>query len=183
MRLHHRLPALRAIALARAAHAERASRADRWSLQEAFSEDLEEVETAVSEAALDALLEEIHARRCQMIEETPLRSESASAAPFAAGDRFGIHSLGRSLATGEAEIASRGFFDALDRPPVEYWLECVRHPTARRDEGAGVGVLFFVPAACAALAEAGCAACPSGALTLVDPRQTALYGQLAQRVD
>ena len=42
-----------------------------------------------------------------------------------------VMEAGRSLSTGEAEIASRGFFDVRDRPPIGLWVESISRRIAR----------------------------------------------------
>ena len=146
------------------------------AVADAFADALEEFDAAVSEPTLDAFLDELDLRRqAALARRVPI--EAALPATVVGG--FGIHVFGCSLATGEAEIASRGFFDALDRPPLELWIELVRRPSLRRDEGVGVGVLFVIPQSLDGPARAGCAACPSGALIRVDHEQAALHAQLA----
>lgn len=102
---------------------------------------------------LEALLEEIDA----------LRPEPDASRPVPAGEFF-VYRWGRSLATGEAEVASRGFFDVWDRPPPEFWVEVFVRPQPRNAAGDEVAVLAYVCEREVARAEAGRVACSSGAL-------------------
>jgi hypothetical protein len=85
---------------------------------------------------------------------------------LARGDYFG-HRPGRSLATGEAEIASRGYFDVEDRPPIACWIgllvPAVRAPKGEED----LVVVAWIPERAVERARAGCRACPNGALLLL----------------
>jgi len=85
---------------------------------------------------------------------------------------------GRSLSTGASEVASRGFFDVMDRPPFAYWLEAIARPTAASREDFEVAILVWVPAAEFARVQAGRRACDNGSLALLREVSPALVAQL-----
>jgi len=74
---------------------------------------------------------------------------------------------GRSLSTGESEVASRGFFDVMDRPPLAYWLEAIARPTGASHEAFEVAILVWVPDAEFARVQAGRRVCDNGSLALL----------------
>lgn len=136
---------------------------------EAFSLELEELETAPSLAAAHDLLDRLDRAR-RLILRQPAQSALAG--------EWLCYLPGRSLATGEAQIASRGFFDELGRPPPGLWLEAI----ARRAPGTGVAqelaILCFIPEAAIASARAGQGACLTGSLACVEDVSPALAQQL-----
>ena len=75
---------------------------------------------------------------------------------------------GRSISSGEAEIASRGFFDVQDRPPLGLWLEAIARARAPRSREFEVAVLCYVPADVLERANAGCRICPTGGLAMLE---------------
>jgi hypothetical protein len=85
---------------------------------------------------------------------------------------------GRSLSTGESEVASRGFFDVMDRPPLAYWLEAIARPTAASHEAFEVAILVWVPAAEFARVQAGRRACDNGSLALLREVSADLVAQI-----
>lgn len=76
------------------------------------------------------------------------------------------HRPGRSLTTGEAEIASRGYFDAADRPPIATWLGVLEATSDGVEDG--VWIVAWVEPSEVERARAGCRACPNGALAWLD---------------
>ncbi len=133
--------------------------------EEALESELEELAQAPSRECALALLEAIEARRRAAGATAPEGGGPVGApgALLARGDYVG-HRPGRSLATGEAEIASRGYFDVEDRPPLASWIGLlVSAPrTPARDEA--LVVVAWVPESVLERARAGCRACPNGAL-------------------
>lgn len=122
---------------------------------------MEEIEADPTAPIFDALLARIDAERRRAI-GSDARREAASGG-------FVVHRFGRTLETGEAEVASRAFFDASDRPPVSLWIETLGRADAHATGEFEVAVLAFVPADCLERAAAGSRACPSGAVILFDP--------------
>jgi hypothetical protein len=85
---------------------------------------------------------------------------------------------GRSLATGEAEIASRGFFDDLDRPPPGLWIEAIARRASGADSAEELAILCWIPEPAIASARAGQRACVTGSLASPDDVSPALSRQL-----
>ena len=142
-------------------------------LETSFVEELEELETEASSLVLESLLDRIEHARTRA-----LAGCGAERASRPRG-RLVCHRLSCSLATGEAEVAGRGFFDALDRPPLALWLEGISRPVPRRTGVDEVAVVAFVPANRLVQAHAGREACPRGALAFLDEVSAALSSQLA----
>ncbi len=97
-------------------------------------------------------------------------------APLAGGD-WVCHRPGRSLATGEAEIASRGYFDVEDRPPIGAWIALLV-PASGADEGDALGIAAWVEAKEVERARAGCRACPNGAAVLLSEQAPEILARL-----
>jgi len=85
---------------------------------------------------------------------------------------------GRSLSTGEAGVASRGFFDMLDRPPIGFWIEAVARPTDSTREKFEIAIIAWIPNDDVERAAAGRRACLRGSLAMLDEASKALAGQL-----
>ncbi|GEM_PF-1952578 len=85
---------------------------------------------------------------------------------------------GRSLSTGEAEVASRGFFDSLDRPPIGLWLEAISRPIHSPSEKFEIAILAWIPPEHAERAERGRRACTNGSLSTLNETSKALSQQL-----
>jgi hypothetical protein len=85
---------------------------------------------------------------------------------------------GRSLSTGEAELASRGYFDVMDRPPLANWLESIARPMASNQQEFEVAILVWVPEADLDRAHLGRRACGTGSLALLPEASTRLAEQL-----
>ncbi|MBW1884907.1 MAG: hypothetical protein JRJ58_15355 [Deltaproteobacteria bacterium] len=143
------------------------------SFETSFAEELEELEAEASRVVLEALLDRIESARTRALEGRVADQVSRPRG------RFLCHRLCCSLATGEAEIAGRGFFDALDRPPLVLWLEAISRPVPGRSGVCEVVVVAFVPENRLARARAGRQACPRGALAFLDEVSVALTSQLA----
>ena len=132
--------------------------------------ELEELAAAPSRVSAQALLEAIDELRRGARDGLLSRADAGAAvrraALLARGD-YVCHRPGRSLATGEAEIASRGYYDVDDRPPIASWI-AVLAPAAgpSRDED-DIAIVAWIPPEDVARARAGCRACPTGALTLL----------------
>ena len=171
----------------------RAPRPDLAGCRERFEEALEELESEVSLPALESLLAEIDCVRRDVAREGQAeghrvrRISEANADPPAARGPDKSHGglicywPGRSLATGEAEVASRGFFDARDRPPVFGWLTAIARPHANRARAFEVAVVAWVSSGELERARAGRRACPSGALAWLEEASPELWHQLAPR--
>jgi len=137
-----------------------------------FAEDLEDLDSDASTAAAEALLDRIARARAAEIDR---RGASLNPSP---GGRFVLYRLAQSLETGEAEIASRGFFDVRDRPPLILWLEVVSRMFPLQSGAFDVAVLAFVPKDLVRRAEAGRRACVNGSLSFLDEAPGGLANQL-----
>jgi len=122
--------------------------------------ELEELEAAPSVSACQALVDRVDAVRRGSLEPTV----DPSLPP---GDWL-LYWPGRSISSGEAEIASRGFFDVQDRPPLGLWLEAIARARAPRSREFEVAVLCYVPADVLERANAGCRLCPTGGLAMLE---------------
>jgi hypothetical protein len=129
-----------------------------------FEADLEELDSAPSRVAALALLEAITGLRREAVLRLAVAGLGPDGAALLARGEYVCHRPGVSLATGEAEIASRGFFDAWDRPPRALWLGLLAAPDAPGDDAEELWIVAWVPPAQIEAAFAGCRACPNGAL-------------------
>ncbi len=130
--------------------------------------ELEELAAAPSRVAALALLEAIDGLRrgaCGPASSDP-SSSSSRPAPLAGGD-YVCHRPGRSLATGEAEIASRGYFDVEDRPPIVCWIGLLSSEPLASGYDADVAIVAWIAPGDLERARAGCDACSNGALSLL----------------
>lgn len=134
--------------------------------------ELEELDEAPSLASAQALLAQLDAARREALDDA---TEGA-----AGGVRWLLFRPGRSLSTGESEIASRGFYDVADRPPLSLWIEAVGRPRAEGSEETEVAILCAVPEAVREAADAGRDVCSSGALAWVEELSPPLAQQLAR---
>jgi hypothetical protein len=125
--------------------------------------DLEELDASPSLVVAQALLSRIDAHRRENRALGLALSEDVHGIGRGAGDWIGYRPA-RSLETGEAEIASRGFFDVRDRPPLGLWVDVVARARAAGSVAVDLAVLCYVPAEMEARAQAGRDLCPSGAL-------------------
>lgn len=143
----------------------------------ALAGELDEFDEAPSPALAEALLTEIDTLR----ESVPGRVTAEAKAD--AGLRLLLYRPGRSLRSGEAEAASRGFFDVADRPPLLLWLEAVARPRAEGSDEIEVGLLCGVPADATLAAEEGVRACGTGSLVWLDDAPGEIAARLPKRVN
>ena len=122
--------------------------------------ELEELEAAPSFSDCQALVDRVDVVRRRSLEP----AVDLSLPP---GDWL-LYWPGRSISSGEAEIASRGFFDIQDRPPLGLWLEAIARARAPRSHEFEVAVLCYVPADVLERAHAGCRLCPTGGLAMLE---------------
>jgi len=135
--------------------------------------ELEELDEAPSVASAQALLAQLDAAR-----RDGLTDATEGAVGGVSGVRWLLFRPGRSLSTGEAEIASRGFYDVADRPPLSLWVEAVGRPRAEGSQETEVAILCAVPEAVCDAAAAGRDVCSSGALAWVEELAPPLAEQL-----
>lgn len=133
--------------------------------------EIEELESAPTRVAAYALLESIDALRRELAEGLAIAGSDPAdsarrAAPPEVGD-FVAHRPGRSLVTGEAEVASRGYFDAEDRPPLACWIGVLTSAVAGAADEADFMIVAWTAPGDRGRARAGCQACPNGALAMV----------------
>ena len=150
-----------------------------------FEASLEELESDVSFGNAQDLLNEFDHTRCAALRGTERGDGVSDTSPDSTASTRLVPTgglicywPGRSLSTGEAEIASRGFFDVLDRPPFVYWLEAIARRVGKSSELFEVAILAWIPASDFARAEAGRRACPNGALAMLTEVSTDLAQQL-----
>ncbi|MEZ4334834.1 MAG: hypothetical protein R3F35_24010 [Myxococcota bacterium] len=157
--------------------------------------ELEELEASPSRIAAESLLEAIDRIRSETLARRAVEPTPPSAEPTGMGDGeverasrpetddeggtglFVCHRPGRSLATGEAEVASRGWFDVLDRPPLEGWVGVLPGADATGQE-ADFWIVAWVRPRDAVRARAGCRACPNGAVSLLETLSPAIEAEL-----
>lgn len=142
---------------------------------DALEGELAELAELPSRIAALALLEAIDGLRREGA--GTIAADARAGAVLAGGDWVG-HRPGRSLATGEAEIASRGYFDALDRPPIACWIGLLVPPVRASNGDEDLVVVAWIPERALARARAGCRACPNGALVLLSEEAPEAYRQL-----
>jgi len=132
--------------------------------------ELEELAANPSRVSALALLEAIDGLRRGARDALRSRADPGAAARRAAllarGD-YVCHRPGRSLATGEAEIASRGYYDVEDRPPIASWIAALAPAAGPSRECDDIAIVAWIPPADLERARAGSRACPNGALTLL----------------
>lgn len=90
---------------------------------------------------------------------------------------------GRSLATGESDVVSRGFFDVMDRPPIGLWLAVVARPTHSNQSDFEIAIVAWIPPAEVVCARAGRDVCWSGSLAPLFDTSTELDCQLRSILD
>ena len=128
--------------------------------------DLEELDASPSLAAAQSLASRIDDQRRRVLgtaRDVTTREETSAFAP--GEDNWIGYRPARSLETGEAEIASRGFFDARDRPPLGLWVDVVARARVEGSVAVDLAVICYVPSEMAERARAGREICSSGALT------------------
>jgi hypothetical protein len=135
---------------------------DLAGLVEASSLEFEELESDPSLAAAEELLVRIDLARRELVES--IESAPPGASESDTGEWL-CYWPGRSLSTGEAEIASRGFFDVRDRPPVGLWLDAIGRRRSTSVDAHEVVILCWVPPAAIERAWAGVKACSAGSLS------------------
>ena len=143
--------------------------------------ELEELVSTPSRVSVLALLEAIDGLRRGARDVLRSKSEAGAvarrAALLARGD-YVCHRPGRSLATGEAEIASRGYYDVEDRPPLASWITLLGSAAGPSRECDDIAIVAWIPPADLARARAGSRACPNGALTLLSELAPEAFRQL-----
>lgn len=132
-------------------------------------EELDDWADEVSSQTLAGFAEQIDALR-------NVASEGQGPAPEG---EWIVHLWGRSIGTGEAEVASRGFFDIWDRPPRRLWMEVFARPRPRGAAGEEIALLAFVPLADLERARLGRQADPNASLWTLSEISPALSAQLA----
>lgn len=161
----------------------------------ALAGELEELDVAPTRVAAEALLDALEGARSGILARRGAGLPPASAEPAGARDGevesasrseaealrevglFVAHRPGRSLATGEAEIASRGWCDVRDRPPLDGWIGVLPGVDGAGGD-ADFWIVVWVPPADAARAQAACRACPNGAISLLEALAPALEAEL-----
>lgn len=143
---------------------------------------LDELESAASLVTALDLLDSIERVRAALSPGTggpSVREERwvGSSSPPPRGDLI-CYWPGRSLSTGEAGVASRGFFDVLDRPPIGFWIEAIARPTDARREKFEIAIIAWIPRGDVERAAAGRRACATGSLTMLDEASKVLAVQL-----
>ncbi|MBJ18382.1 MAG: hypothetical protein CL933_03055 [Deltaproteobacteria bacterium] len=130
---------------------------------EALTAELEELEDAPSLIVAEDLLDRIGRARRSLLKDrfSPL---SATQAPLAG--EWLCYWPGRSLSTGEAEIASRGFFDIRARPPIGLWIEAIGRRRGRSSAAHELSIICWVPPEAVRDARAGREACAAGSSSL-----------------
>lgn len=142
---------------------------------EVFSVELDELESQPSLVAADDLLDRVDRARRSLF-DTPGDLAGRSAEPLAG--EWICYWPGRSLATGEAEIASRGFFDVRDRPPIGLWVEAISRRCRSSREAYELAIVCWVPPSAISSARAGREACTAGSLAILAEVSDALNEQL-----
>jgi hypothetical protein len=142
---------------------------------DAYALEFEELESEPSLAAAEALLAQIDELRRARVAPS---KDPAGTTPRSLGGEWFCYWPGQSLSTGEAEIASRGFFDIRDRPPVGLWVETLGRKRGGASRAYEVAVLCWIPPAVAESAWAGRRACASGCLSGLAEVSDALCDQI-----
>jgi hypothetical protein len=152
-----------------------------------FETPLDELESEASLVAALDLLDGIARLRLAAIamarDPDALPEAQAPLPPSPPGGDLIFYRPGCSLSTGEPNVASRGFFDMLDRPPIGYWLEAIARPTGPTREEFEVAILAWIPVDDLDRARAGCRACTSGSLVLLGEASQELTRQLRPILD
>jgi hypothetical protein len=124
------------------------------------------------------MLEDIERERRRMLEADESTVTAATPPAPEVGGLWLVYRPGRSLGTGESDLASRGLFDARDRPPLGGWIEAVARPEAGRPGRFDLAILVWMPEAERARATAGCEASATGALGPLASLSSRLLDQL-----
>lgn len=154
---------------------------------DALEPQLEELESEASLVAALDLLDGIERARLEATTAPKPRRDSGDARTLSplgpTGGDLICYWPGRSLSTGEPNVASRGFFDDFDRPPIGFWLEAIARPRELSREEFELAIIAWVPAADMDRATAGCRACASGSLALLSDVSKELSRQLRSVLD
>jgi hypothetical protein len=131
-------------------------------LEHALAEELEELDAAPTRSGAQAIIDRIDELR---MAEAPGEASFEADGEEATDSGFWLcYRPGRSLGGGEAQVASLGFFDVWDRPPLVLWLEAIARPRGGRRGIFDVAVLCWIPSVFNQRARDGRAACPTGGL-------------------
>ncbi len=143
--------------------------------------ELEELASSPSRVSVLALLEALDGLRRGVRDGLRARADAIEAASRAAllarGDYVCLRP-GRSLATGEAEIASRGYYDVEDRPPIASWIAALASAAGPSRECDDIAIVAWIPPSDLERARAGSRACPNGALILLSDLAPEVHRQL-----
>ena len=154
---------------------------------DALEPQLEELESEASLVAALDLLNGIELARLEAITATKPRRDFGDARTLSplgtTGGDLICYWPGRSLSTGEPNVASRGFFDDFDRPPISLWLEAIARPRESSREEFELAIIAWIPAVDVDRAGAGCRACTSGSLALLIDVSKELSRQLRPVLD
>lgn len=145
-----------------------------------LEESLEELESEPSLATALDLLDRIDRARIEVSAGSADRDEGlARSSKSPVGGELICYLPGRSLSSGQAGVASRGFFDVLDRPPIGFWVEAIARPLNSSHERFEIAVIAWIPAQAVERATAGRRACVSGSLMKLGEASDALLRQLS----
>lgn len=136
-----------------------------------LASEIEELDSAPTRVAAFALLETIDALRREIADRLASDrldpAESVLRAALLRDGNFVCHRPGRSLVTGEAEVASRGYFDAEDRPPLACWIGLLGSDSPGAESEADFVIVAWTAPGDRERVRAGSRACPNGALALI----------------
>jgi len=141
-----------------------------------FSVELEELESEPSLVAAHDLLDRI-ARARESALGVAFDSRGRTPGSQSLGGEWLCYWPGRSLSTGEAEIASRGFFDVLDRPPIGLWVEAIGRRRGVSLDAYELAIVCWVPPSAVRNALVGRDACARGSLATLAEVSGALNEQ------
>ncbi len=154
-----------------------------------FEAPLEELQNEAALVTAADLLDRIERARAATLDrgrsENEARPGSRSASLTNRCGELVCYWPGRSLSTAEAEVASRGYFDVLDRPPIGFWLEAIARPGKSIHRDFEIAIISWVPTEDLDRARAGVEACPNGSLarlTEVAPELSKQLSPLLARV-
>ena len=150
-----------------------------------FEAALEELDSGTSLITAHALLDEFDRARPGSLNALSGTEPTSDSVSYAAASSENVRTgellcfwPGRSLSTGEAELASRGFFDVMDRPPLAYWLEAIARPASGMNQAFEVAILVWIPSSEAERARKGRRACGNGSLAWLGEVSPELLEQL-----
>jgi len=147
-----------------------------------FEADLEELDAAPSLASAQAILSRLESLRCEAFTDADPDADLEPIGEAQSGDWIGYRP-GRSEETGEAEIASRGYFDVRDRPPLATWVSVVARPRAEGSGDLDLAILCYVPSEARDRALAGREACPNGSLDAADAMAPEIATEIHRLMD